>query len=72
MAKIMSHTGDMFDCWVDPGVHLLLGTKEFLLQGLWMQPDKCIKAQMLLLGLEPGAAVWKAQTNPPSYNGIPS
>ena len=40
--------------------------------------DKCstemtimIKAQMACLGVEPGVAVWKAQTNPLSYGGIP-
>ena len=27
---------------------------------------------MVRLGLEPGAATWKAQTNPLSYGGIPS
>ena len=26
---------------------------------------------MVCLGLEPGAAGWKAQTNPLSYGGIP-
>ena len=28
-----------------------------------------MKAQMMCLGLEPGAAGWKAQTNPLSYGG---
>ena len=27
---------------------------------------------MVCLGLEPGAAGWKAQTNPLSYGGTPS
>ena len=26
---------------------------------------------MVCLGVEPGAAAWKAQTNPPSYGGTP-
>ena len=26
---------------------------------------------MMRLGLEPGAAGWKVQTNPPSYSGTP-
>ena len=30
-----------------------------------------IKALMVCLGLEPGAAGWKAQTNPLSYGGTP-
>ena len=30
-----------------------------------------IKAYMVCLGLEPGAAGWKAQTNPLSYGNIP-
>ena len=28
-----------------------------------------IKAQMVCLGVEPGAAGWKAQTNPLSFGG---
>ena len=32
---------------------------------------KLIKAYMVYLGFEPGAAGWKAQTNPLSYGGIP-
>ena len=28
-------------------------------------------AQMVCLGLEPGAAEWKVQTNPLSYGGTP-
>ena len=30
-----------------------------------------IKVKMLCLGLKPGAAGWKAQTNPLSYGGTP-
>ena len=29
------------------------------------------KAQMVCLGLEPGVAGWKVQTNPLSYGGTP-
>ena len=33
---------------------------------------KLKKAQMVCLGFEPGAAGWKARTNPLSYGGTPS
>ena len=32
---------------------------------------KLIRALMVCLGLEPGAAGWKVQTNPLSYGGNP-
>ena len=31
-----------------------------------------MKESMVCLGLEPGAAGWKAQTNPLSYGGSPN
>ena len=32
--------------------------------------NKLMKALIMCLGLEPGAAGWKAQTNPLSYGGM--
>ena len=32
--------------------------------------NKLMKAQMVCLGLEPGVAGWKTQTNPLSYGGL--
>ena len=33
---------------------------------------KLIKAEMVCLGLNPGVAGWKGQTNPLSYGGTPN
>ena len=58
-----------FKKWANPGLFFvyfrLFNTLQFKFK------FKLKKAQMVCLGIEPGAAGWKARTNPLSYGGTP-
>ena len=60
--------------WANPGLFLFYFWSFLIpikMTNIPFEQYKLKKAKMVCLGLEPGAAGWKAQTNPSSYGGTP-
>ena len=70
----MFRQSSFFKKWANPGLFFVYVHSFHIpiqMTNIQFEQYKLKKALVLWLGLEPGAAGWKAQTNPQRYDGTP-